>query len=543
MLAFLATIPILIVGILMVGFTWPASRAMPLGWAAAALIAFFFWDMPARWLGAATLAGFMNAVDILIIVFGAILILQLLTRSGAIPIIGDSLARICTDKRAQLLIVAWLMGSFLEAAAGFGTPAAVAAPLLVGLGFPPLIAVVVALLADTTPVTFGAVGVPIWGGFAPLEEVVDLAEGVTFRAFLQDISAWSGILHFAVGTFMPLMIVAVVTRIASGSFKRGLEIWPLALLAGLVFTIPQLLIAAFVGPELPTLLGSLIGLAIFVPLVSRGFLRPRKPFDFPKREKWPANWSGLEVEPPKPPSKPVSVWKAWLPYLLIGMILLVGRIEVFGLNDLLRSVEVAWEDILGTTISRGIMPFYNPGIFPFLFLALLVPFIYRMRWPEFVGAWRDTLRLIRSAAVALLFALALVYIMINSGEAADIDSMLIVMASAAADLAGSFWYLMAPLVGTLGAFISGSNTVSNIMFGVFQLSTAEQSGLREIPVLALQAVGGAAGNSIAIHNVIAAAATVGLIGKEGLVIRRNLPVALAYGLLVGVVAWVIILLA
>jgi len=148
--------------------------------------------------------------------------------------------------------------------------------------------------------------------------------------------------------------------------------------------------------------------------------------------------------------------------------------------------------------------------------------------------------MIGPAAIALFFALAMVYVMIHSGSASPRDSMLLVMAEAAADTVGGIWYLAAPLVGALGSFISGSNTVSNIMFGVFQLDTAEQIGLPAAPVLALQAVGGAAGNMIAVHNIVAVLTTVGLLGKEGIVIRKNLPVALAYALVTGLAGWILI---
>jgi lactate permease len=133
----------------------------------------------------------------------------------------------------------------------------------------------------------------------------------------------------------------------------------------------------------------------------------------------------------------------------------------------------------------------------------------------------------------------MVYIMMNSGGATGEQSMLLVMAEFAAATLGSIWYLVAPLVGILGAFISGSNTTSDIMFGPFQYGTAVASGTAVTPTLALQALGGAAGNMICIHNVVAAATTVGLVGKEGLIIRKNLPVALLYGLIAGALAWII----
>ncbi len=538
-LAAVAALPIAVIGILMAGFMWPASRAMPLGWLTALVLAASVWKMPPARLAAATLAGFINAADILIIVFGALLVLGLLQRSGGIDGIARSLATVSVDRRVQLILIAWFMGSFLEGAAGFGTPAAVAAPLLVGLGFPPLIAVIATLMADSAAVSFGAVGLPIWGGFEPLESLVTQTGGVGFRQLLHDIGAYAGVLHCLVGTAVPAVVVAITTRMAVGSFRKGLEVWPLALFAGLLFTVPQMLVALLVGPELPALLGSLIALPIFLFAVSRGFLCPAEPWDFPPRANWPEEWegkiragSGGVTEGGGMPA-----WKAWLPYVLIASILLAGRVEAFQLKPLLLAWKVGWQDILGTEIGRDIAPLYNPGIVPFLLIALVVPFLHGVGKREAAGAVRETAAMIGPAAVALLFTLAMVYIMMNSGEAGGADSMLLVMARAAADLAGGAWYLAAPLVGVLGSFISGSNTVSDIMFGPFQLNTARQVGLPEHAVLALQAVGGAAGNMICIHNVVAVLTTVGLLGKEGLVIRRNAPVAILYGLAAGALAW------
>ena len=538
--ALLATLPIVVIGILMVGFMWPASSAMGLGWLTAVGISMWKWDMPLSWLTAATIAGLINAVDILLIVFGALLILRLMKKSGGIDGVSRSLANVSEDRRVQLIIIAWFMGSFLEGAAGFGTPAAVAAPLLVGLGFPPLIAVVTALVADSTAVTFGAVGVPIWGGFEPVKELVTLKEGMNFDDFLQLIGAYASVLHCLVGTFIPLVVIGLMSRMTTGSLKRAREVWPLALFAGLVFTLPQMTVAVLVGPELPALLGSLVALPLFLYAVSKGFLCPDQPWDFPPRDTWPSHWEGTmgagsgEVGR----KRNMSSWKAWLPYVLIGVVLLFGRVEVFHVKSLLLSWKIGWDNILGTSISRSIAPLYNPGIMPFLFIAAVIPFLHRVRKKEVTAAIKETFVIIGPAAASLGFTLGMVYIMMNSGAPQKVDSMLIVMADAAAKAAGRLWYLAAPLVGALGSFISGSNTVSDIMFGAFQLSTAREVGLSEHVVLALQAVGGAAGNMICIHNVVAVLTTVGMVGKEGLVVRKNLPIAVLYGLSAGALSWV-----
>ena len=541
--AIFAVIPIILVFILMVRYSWPATKAMPLGWIAAIIIAVTVWKTPFKWIMGAIGAGAINALDILVIVFGAILILQIMRRSGGVDVISSSMSSISKDRRIQVLIIAWFMGAFFEGAAGFGTPAAVAAPLLVGMGFPPLIAAICALIANSTPVSFGAVGIPIWGGFAPIKDIVT-ADGIDFSKLILDIGGFTAILHLLVGFFIPLVIVSVMTKIAEGSYKKGLQIWPLALFASLVFTVPYVLIANFVGPELPSLLGALISIPIFVYTVSKGFLVPKETWDFPSHERWSSDWEGeIKVEE-KGTSKiqKISIFKAWLPYVLIALILLIGRLQIFGLTPILKSWSITWNNIFGTSISRGVTPLYNPGVFPFIFVALLIPGMHGLNKNKVGEAWRATFKTITPAAIALFFALGLTYIMINSGKAAGADSMMLVMAKEAAILFGSIWYLTASLVGISGAFIAGSNTVSNIMFSAFQYGTAKEAGLSIIPVLSLQALGGAAGNMICVHNVVAVLSTVGLIGKEGLVIKNNLLISVMYGLLGGIAAWIIVAL-
>lgn len=547
MLVILAALPILVVGVLMLVLMWPSSKAMPVGCVVAVVVALTAWDMPLPWIAAASIAGLINAIDILIIVFGALLILQLLRRSGGIAQISISMASLSSDRRVQVLVIAWFMGGFLESAAGFGTPAAIGAPLLVGMGFPPFIAAVVTLLASGPPTIFGAVGVPVWGGFETIRELASWpitrnGSSLSFSDFLANIGAVAGGLSFLVGTFLPLVTISVMTKIGGGSYRSGLKIWPVSLLAGVLFTLPQMILAIFVGPELPSLAGSLFGLVVFVFLLKWKLMPSFGCWDFPSHDKWPAHWEGIvkagahistSIE------RPMGVFRAWLPYILIGVLLLLSRLPLFRIGPLLRFWSIGWSNILGTTISRDIEPFYNPGVFPFMLVALLIPYLHRVNWKVASRAWVEVVHMIIPAAIALVFALVMVYVMMNSAEAVSKDSMLIVLAKAAAAFSGKIWYLMAPFVGILGAFVSGSATVSNIMFGPFQFGIAQSASLPVTPVLSLQAIGGAAGNMICIHNVVAVLTTVGLVGKEGILIRKNMAVCLLYGLLSGIVAWIL----
>lgn len=205
MLALIAFLPILIVGILMVVKDWPSTKAMPVGFLVSLVIAGIFWKMPIKWMVAATISGAVNTFDILFIVYGALLILGTLRKSGGIDGISNSMAYVSTDRRVQVILIGFLMGAFFEGAAGFGTPAAVAAPLLMGMGFPPLVAAMVSLIGNSAPVTFGAVGTPVIGGFSHLKDLA-IANGYTqgLYQFLTEIGGFAAILHLIIGSFIPL---------------------------------------------------------------------------------------------------------------------------------------------------------------------------------------------------------------------------------------------------------------------------------------------------------------------------------------------------
>ncbi|MFO7951319.1 MAG: L-lactate permease [Bacillota bacterium] len=545
LLALIAALPILLVIVLMAGFMWPAKRAMPLAWGLAVILGLAVWQVDFVRIIAATLEGVLSAFDILIIVFGAILLLNTMKNSGAIDVINKGFDGITSDRRIQVLIIGWMFVSFIEGAAGFGTPAALAAPLLMGLGFPPLAAVMSALIFNSTSVTFGAVGTPIIVG---TEVAVSgmLPEGMVMREFLVEVGIWSAVFHGIVGTFLPILVVAMLTRFygKNKSFTEGLKVAPFAIFAGLSFTVPYFLMAYFVGPELPSVVGALIGLFIVIIAARTGFLVPKETWDFPREEEWEDDWgeplqTGTAEESPGPP---MSMFVAWMPYVLVAIILVITRLGVFGLDSLLTAVTIKWPEMLGQEgIAWDITPLWLPGTVPFILIALVTILLHRMPGDKVNDAWQRTIKQLIPAAIALFFALAMVRVLVQTDiNAADYPSMLMVMSQAAAAGAGQAWPLLSPFVGALGAFVSGSNTVANILFGGFQFSVAGGLEISQTIISAMQAVGGATGNMIAVHNVVAACAVCGIVGREGFVIRRNIAPSLIYTFLVGLLGLIVI---
>ncbi|MBG6212323.1 MAG: L-lactate permease [Cryobacterium sp.] len=539
-LSLLALAPILVVGVLLAGFRWPAKYAMPLGYVIAVIVALTVWKMDIRGVAAASLEGVITAATLLYIVFGALLLLSTLTVGGAMATIRAGFNNISPDRRIQAIIIGWLFGSFIEGASGFGTPAAVIAPLLLALGFPAMAAVMVGLIIQSTPVSFGAVGTPIivgvgggLGGDPAVAERISVL-GVTMPEFVASIGFQVAFMHAIVGILIPLILVCMLTGFfgPERKFRDGLAIWPFAIYASLAMTVPSVLVARFLGPEFPSLFGGLFGLILVMFTSSRGFLMPKRIFDFGPRASWSPRWMGT-MEPAKAASdgteKRMSIVSAWAPYVLMA-VLLVGSRVIAPVKEILTGVAIPFNNILGTDISTAVQPFYSPA-FLLILAALFAYPLHRMSGKQIRETWKVSGRQLAGTAVALLFAVPLVRVLIQSGpdlNASGLSSMPVTLAEGAAAISGSAWPFIAPFIGALGAFVAGSNTVSNLTFSQFQFSTGNAIGVSPEQVVAAQAVGGAGGNPIAIHNIVAASATVGLLGREGDLLRKTFLVTLYY---------------
>ncbi len=542
-LAGLAALPIILAGVLLVGFRLPAKWAMPAVYVTAAAVALGVWDMAFVDVAASTIEGLFLTFDLLLIIFGAILLLHTLERSGGMAAIRRSFHDISDDRRIQVIIIAWLFGSFIEGAAGFGTPAAVAAPLMVAMGFPAAGAVMLGMMIQSTAVTFGAVGTPIvigvTGGVESPEFTTLLAtSGVTMADYVQAVTVRAAALHAITGTIMPAFMVVMMTRFfgARKSWTEGLSVMPFALFAGVAFTIPYFLTAWMFGPEFPSLMGGLVGLGIVSFAARQGFLIPNDTWDFPNSNQWPSDWvSDIEVSEKDDGENP-NMWPgmAWLPYLLLALLLVLSRLPSLPFQDALRSFSIEWPEIFGTTVSASTTPLYLPGTILILVVGITA-LLHRMSGRALKNAFVDSTRVLLGAGVVLIFTVPMVRVYINSGvNAAELASMPLEMAGFVADTVGGIWPLFAGITGALGAFIGGANTVSNLMFSAFQHGVAARLAISSSMVVAIQAVGGAAGNMIAIHNVVAASATVGLLGREGATLRKTILPALYYMILIGV---------
>lgn len=540
--AALAFVPILLAMVLLVGLRLAAKYTMPLVLIVTAAIALVAWDMDMAVVAASAVQGLFITMDVLYIILGALLLLSVLKYSGGLGAIRYHFTQISGDRRVQIIIIGWLFGSFIEGASGFGTPAAIVAPLLVALGFPGTAAVVIGLMVQSTAVTFGAIGTPILIGVNN-----GLAQGFASpegkMAFLQSVTSQASIIHAIVGSFIPWLMI-VMTIFVYGEKperKKCLTIAPFALFSGLAFTVPYVCTAILFGPEFPSLLGAMTGLVIVITAVKFRFLLPADTWDFPAKEKWPVGWSGRVQADMQSPAKPaMGLFKAIVPYLLVSALLIITRKPELGVGDFLKTFHISWPAIFGTTLSAGSTPLYLPGAM-LIVSAIAAIFLYKMPLADSKKAFSEAFRISFMAAFVLLFTIPMVRIYINSGiNPIGLSSMPVALAEWTASKAAAVWPLMSPFVGALGAFIAGSNTVSNLMFSEFQNSVATQLGLSNVIIVSLQAVGAAAGNMIAIHNVVAASAVVGLMGKEGVFLRKTIIPTLYYLLLTGILGMILI---
>jgi lactate permease len=559
-LAALSLLPIITVVIFLVVLRWPASRAMPIAYVTASALALLVWQLPLTKVLAATMNGLIVAGTLIYIIFGAILLLNTLQQSGAIHAIRQGFSDITPDRRVQVIIIAWLFGSFIEGSAGFGTPAAVAVPLMVGLGFPAMAAVVAGMIIQSTPVSFGAMGTPILvgvsTGLAADPEMASYAQSLGYtdwEEFLGFIGTKVALIHAIAGTFIPLFVAAIMTRYfgAARSFADGFKIWKFALFAAFSMTIPYYIVATTLGPEFPSMFGGMIGLAIVVSAAKAGFLMPKaeEVWDFEPRAKWDLEWTGrlqpADTDANQAATAPsMGLLKAWSPYLFVAGLLVLSRLRTLNLESILRDsnpfITWSWPQIFGSNISASFQPLWSPGTI-FILVSLITLFVHGIKLAQYRSAFSSSVKTLIPASAALVFTVPMVQVFINSsGGAAGFEQMPIALAEGVASLTGSAWPFFSTFIGGLGAFVAGSNTVSNMMFSLFQFGVGERILVDPTWIVALQAVGGAAGNVICVHNVVAASAVAGLAGKEGDVIRKTLLPFTYYALLTGAIGYGIV---
>lgn len=452
-----------------------------------------YWRILPEYLIGSLAKGFLVAVDIFCIIFGAVFFLEIMKKAQIIENAGIYLETISKDVRIQVIFLAWFFENFLEGTAGFGTPSTVVAPLLVGLGINPINAVIIALLGNSSSVVFGAVGAPIRIGFGELA-----GPGLPFLAAAINL----------IGIIVPVfMLWFLVGKRDNGKtlFWEGL---PFAVWSGVAFVVPSIL-TVFLGQEFPSILGSVIGLGLVLVSLKMGVFKSK---------------NILRLETDRRVGDKLPLGKVIFPYLLLIIFLVIGKL-VLGSGGMVVPMVV-----------RHTIAFFNPG-FAFILAGVTTMVVLGMGMKT-VGVMAGTaLKRSIEPFLVIAFMSATAQIMVNSVyNQSSLPSMI---ESMAMYFRNGLLPLWAPLIGAFGSFLTGSSTVSNLMFGNFLASSAKGLGLVVDIILALALVGGAAGNMIALADIVAAETVVGIKNEEKKILSGVIVPCAVYVVLVGLVGLIL----
>lgn len=448
------------------------------------------WKMQPDFVLYSVVKGIFVAVDILLIVWGALYFLDVLKQTKIINHLCAYLETVSKDYRVQVILLAWFLENFLEGTAGFGTPSTVVAPLLAGIGLSPLLAAAVSLVGNSTSVAFGAAGTPVRVGFAGIN-----AAGVPEYAVLLNL----------VGFLVPTFMLWLITRGREESGKQFQEALPFAVWTGIAFVVPAALMLVL-GQEFPSILGSIAGLVMVV-----GMLKWWKPGKI------------RQIEREELPREKLPIKEVLGPYLILVGLLVAGK---FLLGS--TGIQITWG-------IKHNFAFYNPG-WAFLICGITVSRIWIYRGTKVQASLVSALKSAIGPFLVIASMSALVQLMIYSGKN---DSGWPSMINILADASRTRWLPMAaPVFGAFGSFITGSATVSNIMFGELLASASAAIGMSTAWILALQLVGGAAGNMIALADILPAQTVLGLKGQERAIIGKVIVPCVIYIALVGILGMV-----
>ncbi|GAA4802734.1 L-lactate permease [Actinomycetospora chlora] len=527
--AVVAVLPLLVLFVLLGGLRVRAWLASLIGLAVALLVAILAYGMP---VGQALLAGTEGAAfgffPILWIVINALWIYQMTVASGHFDVLRRSFGSVSDDQRVQAVIIAFAFGALLEALAGFGTPVAICTIMLIALRFSPLKAAVVALVANTAPVAFGAIAVPI----TTLAQVTGLPEA--------ELGAMVGRQTPILAVFVPFVLVALVDG------ARGLrETWPVALVGGLVFGLAQYATSNFLSLPLTDIVAALLSAGAVVLLVR---VRPpryaavgsgadadtREPVSVGGGGDAGGTGAGGDGDRPEAPEAPAGSGHddhsrdsrrdtvlAYMPYVII--IALFGIQQIPAVSTALKSVTVKfnWPGLdvrtaAGKPVSTVAFNFnWLEAAGTILLIAgIVTALVLRVRPGDAVAAYGRTLVQLRTAIPTVMAVLALAYVMNDSGQTLTLGSLLAGT--------GDFFAVLSPVLGWLGTAVTGSDTSSNSLFGALQVTAAKGAGLDPILLAAANSSGGVLGKMISPQNLAIAASAVAMSGREGEILRRVL---------------------
>jgi len=505
--AMVAAVPLLLLFILLGALKVTAWVASLIALAVSLAVAIAVYGMP---VGQAMLAGTEGAAfgffPILWIVINAIWVYQMSVETGHFDVLRRSFASVSDDQRIQAIIIAFSFGALLEALAGFGTPVAVTSVMLMALGFKPIKAAVLALVANTAPVAFGAMATPI----ITLGKVTELP--------VDTLGAMIGRQTPILALLVPLALVAIVDG------RRGMrDTWPVAVVCGVVFAVAQYATSNFVSVPLADVVASLVSVAAVVGMVR--VWHPRTAYTAPPlvaggaADEPDADFAERAAHAQDHHDSRADVVRAYAPYGIIIIVFVICQLgPVKGLLDKatvsfnwpgLHVVDADGDPLSLTKFTLNLLT--TPGT-QMLVAGVLTMIVLRLSVPRAFKAYGTTLHQLRWAILTVMAVLALAFVMNVSGQTITLGTW---MAGA-----GAAFALLSPILGWLGTAVTGSDTSANSLFGALQVTAANQAGLSDVLMAASNSSGGVLGKMISPQNLAIAAAAVGLNGKEGEIFRR-----------------------
>nr|WP_300142184.1 L-lactate permease [Propionicimonas sp.] len=520
--ALLAALPLILLFVLLGVFKVKAWLAALIGLAASVLVAIVGWGMPAMMAMSATAEGaFYGAFPIMWILLNAIWVYQLSVITGWFESLGQLIRSVSDDQRILAILIAFCFGALMEALAGFGAPVAISAAMLMAAGMKPIKSAIVSLLANTAPVAFGAMGAPI----------ITLSGAVSSthpELTTHVLSQMAGRQTPFVAAIVPLVLVLLVD-----GWRGVRQTWPVAIVAGVTFGIGQFVTSNYITVEITDVVASLLTIAVV--LVMLRFWKPANPLPLdhavvPDEEAEALKSGKLAHYPEITATGARRIWGAVAPYAIIIVVFSISQIPAVKTWLLgVGQVKFPWPGLnapgadgklASTILNAGGKPVST--IFTFdhlratgtllLLSGIITAFVYRVRAKDAVQAYLTTLKQLKFTIVTVLSVLALAYVMNLSGQTASLGSALAAV--------GSAFALMSPLIGWIGVAITGSDTSSNALFGLLQVTAAEQAGLNPILMASANSSGGVMGKMISPQNLAVAAAAVGLINREGDIFRK-----------------------
>ena len=443
----------------------------------------------------ATVEGMAIALwPILLVIVAALFTYNLAVETKTMDVIKKMLSSITTDKRIQVLILAWGFGGFLEAVAGYGTAVAIPASILASLGFNPLFAAVICLLANTVPTAFGALGIPV----TTLATVTGLE--VVHLSYVTSIELAGFIV------LIPFLLVILTEK----SIKALKGVVGITLISGITFAVPQIFIAKYLGADLPALVASICSMACTI-LMAKAM-----------------NKEKVETKEDKIGLKEGIL--AWLPYILLCGLILIASPLVPSINSLLAKASSNIHIYTGDATSTTSFSWINTPGMMILIATFIAGLIQKLKFTYMLDVLKRTVIQLKTSFITIMSIVAISKIMSHSGMTSSISFGLCA-------ITGSFYPLIAPLLGAIGTFVTGSDTSANILFGALQTEAAKSLSIDPYWIAAANTAGATAGKMISPQSIAIATSATGLIGSEGKILSTTVKYCLGYVIILGLIVY------